>query len=106
MLDSGVGSCSYTVHGCFRCCFRLFVFFFLSPKCQDTLKTKLDHKYICNYNISNVPHLNASIRCDIGAAPELWLDFHVSVTEVRVTSVTSGLDGAPGIRFGSAGCPE
>lgn len=53
--------------------------------------------------MSLVPHLNASIRYDVGAAPELWLDFHISVAEVRVMSVTSGLDGAPGIRFGSAG---
>lgn len=54
----------------------------------------------------NVPHLNASIRYDVGGAPELWLDFHVRVTEVRVMSVNSGLDGAPGIRFVSAGWPE
>lgn len=46
------------------------------------------------------------MRYDVGAAPELGLDFHVSVTEVRVTSATSGLDGAAGIRSGSAGWPE
>lgn len=36
-------------------------------------------------------------------APALRLGFQVRVTEVRVTSVTSGLDGALGIRFGSVG---
>lgn len=46
------------------------------------------------------------MRYDVGAAPELGLDLHVSVTEVRVTSATSGLDGAAGIRSGSAAWPE
>lgn len=36
-------------------------------------------------------------------APELGLGFQERVTEVRVTSVTSGLEGALGIRFGSVG---
>lgn len=36
-------------------------------------------------------------------APELRLGFQESVTEVRVTSVTSGLEGALGIRLGSVG---
>lgn len=36
-------------------------------------------------------------------APALRLGFQVRVTDVRVTSVTSGLDGALGIRFGSVG---
>lgn len=40
----------------------------------------------------------------MGVAPFV-LAFHVSVTEVRVTSVTSGLEGALGIRFGSVGLP-
>lgn len=47
--------------------------------------------------------LNASIRYDVGAAPGPGLDFHTKVTEVRPMSVTSGLDGALGIRFGSTG---
>ncbi len=36
-------------------------------------------------------------------APALRLGFQERVTEVRVTSVTSGLEGALGIRFGSVG---
>lgn len=36
-------------------------------------------------------------------APVLRLGFQERVTEVRVTSVTSGLDGELGIRFGSVG---
>lgn len=36
-------------------------------------------------------------------APALRLGFHERVTEVRVTSVTSGFEGALGIRFGSVG---
>lgn len=36
-------------------------------------------------------------------APALRLGFQESVMEVRVTSVTSGLEGALGIRFGSVG---
>lgn len=36
-------------------------------------------------------------------APALRLGFQESVTELRVTSVTSGLEGALGIRFGSVG---
>lgn len=38
-------------------------------------------------------------------APALGLGFQDSVTEVRLTSVTSGLDGALGIRLGSVGRP-
>lgn len=40
----------------------------------------------------------------MGVAP-LGLAFQDSVTEVRVTSVTSGLEGPLGIRFGSVGLP-
>ena len=36
-------------------------------------------------------------------APALRLGFQERVTEVRETSVTSGLEGALGIRFGSVG---
>ena len=36
-------------------------------------------------------------------APEFRLGFQERVTEVRLTSVTSGLEGALGIRFGSVG---
>lgn len=36
-------------------------------------------------------------------APVLELGFQARVTEVRLTSVTSGLDGELGIRFGSVG---
>lgn len=36
-------------------------------------------------------------------APALRFGFQESVTELRVTSVTSGLEGALGIRFGSVG---
>lgn len=63
------------------------------------------HRNAINFGCT-VSNLNASMRYDAGAAPELGLDFHVSVTEVRVTSATSGLDGAAGIRSGSAGWPE
>lgn len=48
-------------------------------------------------------NLNASIRYDVGVEPELGLNFHVRVTEVRLRSVTSGLDGALGIRLGFVG---
>ena len=36
-------------------------------------------------------------------APELGFGFQERVTEVRVMSVTSGLEGALGMRFGSVG---
>lgn len=48
-------------------------------------------------------NLNASIRYDADSALGLGFDFHVKVTEVRPMSVTSGLDGAAGRRFGSTG---
>lgn len=39
----------------------------------------------------------------MGVAPALRLGFQERVTEVRVTSVTSGLEGGLGIKFGSVG---
>lgn len=47
-------------------------------------------------------YLKASIMYEVGVAPAV-LGFQERVTEVRVTSVTSGLKGALGIRFGSVG---
>lgn len=68
-------------------------------------------EYVCDtHNVvhvgGSVSNLNASIRYEVSGAPGLGSDLHVNVTEVRVTSVTSGLDGAAGIRSGSAGWPE
>lgn len=51
----------------------------------------------------HMSNLNASIRYDVAVVPELGFDFHIRVTDVRLTSVTSGLDGALGIRLGSTG---
>lgn len=51
-------------------------------------------------------NLNASIRYDVGEGPETGLDFQVRVTDVRLMSVTSGLDGELGISLGSMGWLE
>lgn len=50
-------------------------------------------------------HLKASMTYEVGVAPALRLGFQDKDTDVRLTSVTSGLDGALGIKFGSVGLP-
>lgn len=42
---------------------------------------------------------------EVGVAPALRLGFQDRDTDVRLTSVTSGLKGALGIRLGSVGLP-
>lgn len=48
-------------------------------------------------------YLKASIIYDVGVAPEFKFGCHDRVTVFLLTSVTSGFEGALGIKFGSVG---
>lgn len=99
-------------------CQKYLIIFYDTCLCNQTNRTE---QIMCKYDIFfykiyvyGYPlwykwcmwcHLKASMTYEVGVAPVLRLGFQDRDTEVRLTSVTSGLEGALGMRFGSVGLP-